>query len=59
MYDAHIRALYHAGTGDELNLMQDIEDYDLARQAADKMQPIEFAPFVFAEMDKSIAALGG
>ena len=59
MYDAHIRALYHAGTGDELNLMQDIEDYDLARQAGDKMHPIEFTPFVFAEMDKSIAALGG
>ena len=59
MYDAHIRALYHASTGDKLNLGQDLEDYDLAYQTAYKMQPIEFTPFLFAEMDKSIVALGG
>ena len=59
MYDAHIRALYHASTGDKLNLAQDLEDYSLACQTANRMLPIEYFPLLYSDMDKSISALGG
>lgn len=57
MYDAHMRALYHAHIGDREALARDAKDFDSAYEAAKKRPPLTFESRAMSEMRNSMIAL--
>lgn len=57
MYDAHMRALYHAFIGDREALASDAKDFDSAYEAAKKRPPLTFESYAMSEMRNSLIAL--
>lgn len=57
MYDAHMRALYHAFIDDESALVNDAKDFESAYEAAEKNRPLTYVSYAMSEMHHSLLAL--